>query len=246
MATYISKVILDNVVSSALEDYNPVMGWRYYVDRPACLWLYVGGKYPRLGINFGNGTWHEFHTETVDLTMVHLRAVIGQNTLDSGLWQQLRYEWEESDVLQKAFPHPDVSLHGLMYAIECAALSHEDIFQYFAPDASPEVMRLLHLARLDRVRVNPRQFALYRGDEPITYIQVNDSSNNPTICDVIRPCTILDEFDSLSVNFPPEIEIDILYRWADTESRKRSVDQFAAAMKLHQIFPVAGGAPFDI
>lgn len=245
MPTYISTVTLDDVVSPALEDYNPVTRQRHYVDRPARLRLCTGGGYTSLGVEFGNGIWYEFSQETTDEAVIHLRDVIRQAKPGEGLGERLRHEREESDALRAAFPCPAVSLHGLTYAIECAALSHEHIFHHFAPAASREVTHLLRLARLDRVRVNPRQFALYKDNEPVTYIQVTDQGVDDGAYNTFSHPVMFDEFDNLSRHPLPGTDVATLKQWGkETASRERFFDQFSAAVKLHQMFPVAGGAMF--
>lgn len=247
MSTYISTVILDDVVSPALEDYNPVTRQRHYVDRPALLRLCIGGGYARLGIEFSNGTWHEFSKEVTDDAVVHLRDVIRQIEPDDKLWKRLRHEWYDSDTLIKeAFPYPEVSLHGLVYAIECSALSHEGIFHHFAPAASREVTHLLRLARLDRVRVNPRQFALYKDNEPVTYIQVTDQGVDDGAYNTFSHPVMFDELDNLSSHPLSGTDVATLKQWEkETASREQFFDQFTAAVKLHQMFPVADGAMFN-
>lgn len=245
MPTYISTVTLDDVVSPALEDYNPVTRQRHYVDRPARLHLFTPGLDSRAGIEFGNGTWHEFCKDTVDEIALHLRDVINQTEPDEELWEAFRREWENEDDFRAAFPYPEASLLGLVYAIECTALSHEGIFRQHAPSASREVAHLLRLARLDRVRVNPRQFALYQDGKPATYIQVNARRVGSEVHNLVKPESELDEFDSISTSYPPHADVSSMGLWATgNDSRKRVLDQFTAAVRLHRTFPIAGGAMY--
>lgn len=205
----------------------------------------MGVEYPRIGIEFGNGTWHEFCKDTVEQALIHLRVVIDREEPDGELWEAFRHEWENEDDFKEAFPYPEASLHGLVYAVECAALSHEKIFHYFAPAASREVTHLLRLARLDQVRANPRQFALYQDGKPVTYIQVNARRVGSEVHNLVKPESELDEFDSISTSYPPNADAASLRLWATgNNSRKRVLDQFSAAVKLHQMFPVAGGAMY--
>ena len=246
MSTYISTVTLDDVVSPALEDYNPVTRQRHYVDRPARLHLFAPGLDSRAGIEFGNGTWHEFCKDTVDEIVLHLRDVINREEPAGELWEAFRREWENEDDFRAAFPYPEASLLGLVYAIECTALSHEGIFRQHAPTASREVTHLLRLARLDRVRVNPRQFALYKDNEPVTYIQVTDQGVDDGAYNTFSHPVMFDEFDNLSSHPLPGTDVATLKQWEkETASRERVFDQFTAAVKLHQMFPVADGAMFN-
>lgn len=245
MPTYISTVTLDDVVTPALEDYDPTTRRRYYVDRPARLRLFTPGLDSRVGVEFANGTWHEFSKQTVDAVAIHLREVIDRTEPDGKLWEQLCHEWYDSDALKAAFPYPEVSMRGLVYAIECAALSHEGVFCHFAPAASREVTHLLRLARLNRVRVNPRQFALYQDGKPATYIQANARRVGSEVHNLVNPESELDEFDSISTSYPPNADVSSMELWATgNDSRKRVFDQFSAAVKLHRTFPIAGGAMY--
>lgn len=256
MTTYISTVTLDDVVSPALVDYNPVTRQRRYVDFPARLHLYAGGGYARLGIEFGGGVWHEFDKNTVDEALIHLCNVVYLDEPDGQLWEELRREWYDSVSLQAAFPYPDSSLRGLVYAIECAVLSHEGMFRHFvaiayegrssrfAIDVSREIHHLVRLARLDRVRVHPRQFALYFDGKPATYVEVASRPDGQAVRNNLAPGVMLDEFDSLSVSCPPDADISAVKLWATDDSRRRVQNQFCAAVELHRMFPIGGAAMY--
>ena len=143
-----------------------------------------------------------------------------------------------------------------MYAIECAVLSHEGMFRHFvaiayegrssrfAIDVSREIHHLVRLARLDRVRVHPRQFALYFDGKPATYVEVASRPDGQAVRNNLAPGVMLDEFDSLSVSCPPDADISAVKLWATDDSRRRVQNQFCAAVELHRMFPIGGAAMY--